>query len=99
MNRLLNYLEPFHHLQTVSDLGFWQRHQRDLMLRAMAGQFVRYAFRWAVIAAALFMLDAFVVPGVIAILIAVLSSFALSFVLIIGTTAAAFVIGSKLRTG
>jgi len=67
------------------------------MLRAMARQFVRYAFRWAVIAAALFVLDAVIVPGVVAIVIAVLSSIALSFVLVIGTTAAAFVIGSKLK--
>ena len=67
------------------------------MLRAMARQFVGYAFRWAVIAAALFILDAFIVPGIVAMLVAVLSSIALSFVLIIGTTAAAFVIGSKLK--
>jgi hypothetical protein len=98
MKRLFDYLEPFHQLKPITDLGYWRRHQRDAILRSMAAVFVHYTLRWAVITVSLLILDEFVPPGAISLLCAVLSSIALSFALVIGTTAAAFVIGSKIRT-
>jgi hypothetical protein len=98
MNKLLDYLEPFHQLKPIAELGYWGRHQRDQHLRKIAGVFLLHAVRWTVITGLLLGFDAVLPRGYAAASCAVLGSVALSFVLVIGTTAAAFVLGAKIRT-
>ena len=98
MNTLIESLEPFHHLQGVAELGFWRRHQRDAKLRAMARIFLGCALRWSLIAALLLATDELLGSGLWADILAVIATLAMSFGLIIATTAAAFLIGSRIRT-
>jgi hypothetical protein len=98
MDALIQLLEPFHHLQGVADMGFWRRHQRDAKLRAMAGQFLRCALSWVVIAAALLGTDEMFARGAWAWLLAIVAALALSFAVLIVSTAAALLIGSRIRT-
>jgi len=98
MQALIEFLEPFHQLQGVADLGFWRRHQRDATLRAMAAHFIRCALRWCVIAAALLGTDEMFAHGVMAWVLAIVSALAISFAVVIVSTAAALVIGSRIRT-
>jgi hypothetical protein len=98
MHTLIESLEPFHHLQGVAELGFWRRHQRDAQLRAMARLFLGCALRWSLIAVLLLASDEWLGVGLWADIVAVCAALAVSFMLIIATTAAAFVIGSRIRT-
>jgi hypothetical protein len=98
MGALIQFLEPFHQLQGVADMGFWRRHQRDAKLRAMAGDFVRCALRWVVIAAALLGTDEVFAHGAVAWVLAIVAALAISFAVLIVSTAAALLIGSRIRT-
>lgn len=98
MYSLIESLEPFHQLRGVAELGFWRRHQRDAQLRALAWRFIACAIRWSVIATVLLGTDEVLGRGTLALILAISAALALSFVLIIATTAAAFLIGSTIRT-
>ncbi len=98
MQYLIEFLEPFHQLQGVADLGFWRRHQRDAALRAMAGHFLRCALRWCLIAAVLLGTDEMFARGAMAWVLAIVAALAISFTVVIVATAAALVIGSRIKT-
>jgi hypothetical protein len=64
----------------------------------MARIFLGCALRWSLIAALLLDTDELLGSGLWADILAVFAALAMSFVLIIATTAAAFLIGSRIRT-
>jgi len=98
MHAIIESLEPFHQLSGLAEFGFWRRHQRDAKLRSLARLFIGCAVRWSLIAAALLVSDEMLAHGALAWAVAICAALAISFVLIIVTTAAAFLIGSTIRT-